>query len=457
MKPAVILLGLALLVAAAYAAEESCVSRCGFFDPLKKCQCDSMCVYYSSCCVDFETICPKKVARGDTFDEPHEIAATMFPHESATVESYAWSTASPPFNAMPSIAIATTPAPNSTLVPTPPTDPDAVACSGRPFDAFLQLKNGSIYAFRGEYFFELDEKSILPGYPKLIQDVWGIQGPIDAAFTRINCQGKTYIFKGNRYWRFEGDVLDPDYPRYISVGFDTIPDDIDAAFATPAASHRGKEKVYFFKGERYHQYEFKHQPSHEECVRMTRSSPSVLFKSYTDLYCDHTWEDLFTEVFGGTFEGQHRGPRFINRDWMGIKPPVDATMVGRVHLSPKPTEAPPPAVRRRGSRRRRPSRKHKQRGRHTRFVYDLFDDWLGDYSDYSDYSDNAYEDPVTEAPSKNMPVQNVYFFKRDKYYRVDLQTKRVAFLRPPYPRSIAKYWLGCKTEELPNVSLAEKR
>lgn len=48
---------------------------------------------------------------------------------------------------------------------------------------------------QGEYFFELDDKSILPGYPKLIKDVWGIPGPIDAAFTRINCQGKSYIFK----------------------------------------------------------------------------------------------------------------------------------------------------------------------------------------------------------------------------------------------------------------------
>lgn len=29
-------------------------------------------------------------------------------------------------------------------------DPDAVVCSGRPFDTFMHLKNGSIYAFRGE-------------------------------------------------------------------------------------------------------------------------------------------------------------------------------------------------------------------------------------------------------------------------------------------------------------------
>lgn len=52
-----------------------------------------------------------------------------------------------------------------------------------------------INCFLGDYFFELDQKSVLPGYPKLIKDVWGIRGPIDAAFTRVNCQGKTYIFK----------------------------------------------------------------------------------------------------------------------------------------------------------------------------------------------------------------------------------------------------------------------
>lgn len=55
----------------------------------------------------------------------------------------------------------------------------------------------------GEYFFELDDKSILPGYPKLIQDVWGMSGPIDAAFTRLNCQGKSYIFKVEMYTSLE--------------------------------------------------------------------------------------------------------------------------------------------------------------------------------------------------------------------------------------------------------------
>lgn len=56
------------------------------------------------------------------------------------------------------------------------------------------------------------------------------------------------ITQGNKYWRFDGDVLDENYPRNISVGFETIPDDVDAAFAVPAAAYHKKEKVYFFKG-----------------------------------------------------------------------------------------------------------------------------------------------------------------------------------------------------------------
>lgn len=54
--------------------------------------------------------------------------------------------------------------------------------------------------------------------------------------------------------------------------------------------------------DKYYQYEFKHQPSHEECVEISRASPSLLFSQYTELFCDQTWEDLFTELFGGSGE-----------------------------------------------------------------------------------------------------------------------------------------------------------
>ncbi|XP_029957538.1 vitronectin b [Salarias fasciatus] len=445
MKPVVALLGLVLLLHNTFAAEESCAGRCGAFDALKKCQCDSMCVYYGSCCSDFQTACPKRT-RGDTFVES-EVT------EAAPAADDDFTTAEPPRLTPVLPTIPTAPATNATRRPAATVEPDAAPCSGRPFDAFLQLKNGSMYAFRGEYFFELDEKSVLPGYPRLIQDVWGIPGPISAAFTRINCQGKSYLFKGKQYWRFDGDVLDKDYPRDIAVGFDGVPDDIDAAFAIPAPSHRGREKAYFFKGENYYQYEFKQQPSHEECVEMSRSSPSVLFTRYTHVYCDHGLEDFFTQLFGEPLSSFQTGPRLTRRDWIGVPAPVDAAIVGPVYVSPQPTPSLPPAVRRRGgSRRSRINKRRKSRRRQSRGLFDylmLDDDFFDLFDDYA-YDETAMQDIST-------PVQKVYFFKKDKYYRASLQTKRVEAVSPPYPRSIAKYWLGCEHEDVADPSRAEKR
>ncbi|KAK3555764.1 hypothetical protein QTP86_028954 [Hemibagrus guttatus] len=409
-----------------------------------------------------------QVTRGDVFELPEENqASTLSPTITTTVHS---------------TVIPTTITNTPTYIP----DPAAEICSERSFDAFLQIKNGSIYAFRGEYVFELDEKSVMPGYPKLIKDVWGISGPIDAAFTRINCQGKSYIFKGNKYWRFEGDVLDEDYPRDISVGFEKIPDDVDAAFAIPAPAHNKKEKVYFFKGDRYYQYEFKHQPSHGDCVQMTKASPSVLFTRYTDLYCDYNWDDLFTSLFQKR-SGHHKGPHFIAKDWVGIKPPIDAAMVGRLYLRPKPTSSssfpapslsPPVAPGRRN--KTRGGRRGKGKGRGSRTSRsDFWEDFGLDYEEryilslyfgaksrnkgqkkgrgrrptFYDYSyDYTDYDEVEQVQEKATPVQNVYFFQKDTYYRVDLQTKRIDYANPPYPRSISKYWLGCKVKDL-----AEKR
>ncbi|XP_076836200.1 vitronectin b [Brachyhypopomus gauderio] len=430
---------LSLAVAATFAAEESCVGRCKEgFNNEKKCQCDSLCKYYDSCCIDFDTVCRTKVARGDVFDllEEEPLAEEVNTTVSLTVTPTA-----------------------STLDSNLSPDPEGVTCSGQSFDAFLQLKNGSIYAFRGEYVFELDEKTVMPGSPKLIKDVWGISGPVDAAFTRINCQGKTYLFKGNEYWRFDDNVLDEDYPRNISVGFDGIPDNIDATFALPAPSHLGKEKVYFFKDDKYYHYEFKHQPSHAECISMTKSSPSVLFTSYTNLYCDYDWADLFSLIFQG-LEGPHKGPRSIAKDW-GITPPIDAAMVSRPFVSPPSQSQTPTATLGGGGRSRK-----KGRGRGTQSKRSLgWDDFGLDYEeryfgaerrgkdkkkkrvrrpslfDYVDYTDDVIQEKAT-------PVQKVYFFKNDKYYRVDLQKRQVDYAKPPYPRSIGKYWLGCKEKDL---------
>ncbi|CAL1573156.1 unnamed protein product [Knipowitschia caucasica] len=458
MGPAVVLL-LGIAICRALAAEESCVQRCGTFNPGTKCQCDSMCVYYESCCPDYESVCPKK-ARGDTFADVEDVTETATTEMAIPVNSPSPTQTEAPVTVASAPVFAPTQEPTTQGPISEDTNPNSTTCSGQTFDAFLQLKNGSIYAFRGEYFFELDDTSVLPGYPKVIEDVWGIPGPIDAAFTRINCQGKTYIFKGNQYWRFDGDVMDGDYPRDLSVGFDGIPSDMDAAFAVPAPSHRGKEKAYFFKDDKYYEYQFKQQPSHQECVEMTRSSPSLLFMRYTDLFCDRTFEGMFSELFGPPPSSITRGPRLISQDWAGLSYPVDAAMVGRVKLAPKPT--PRPATK--GSRykkRRQNKRRNSRKTRHALFG-DIFDgilDDLFDYEEYTDYPDLSSSIQTYQAQLQQVkptPVQNVYFFKKGKYTRVDLKRKRVDIVRPPYPRSIAKYWLGCESEETPDTSRAEK-
>uniref|UniRef100_A0A8D3B6X1 Vitronectin a n=1 Tax=Scophthalmus maximus TaxID=52904 RepID=A0A8D3B6X1_SCOMX len=553
-----LLLPLALL-AETFAADESCMGRCeNGFDSRRKCQCDSMCKYYKSCCSDFEVTCGM-MTRGDTFslaedDDEHlegTTASPGHPAQSSTavvrqlrptqqpisdfrppqLPDTTLEMSKPPrlidtiFQRVPVRQLTpisqtvrptqrvpvTTETPESgtaaetTTVPvttrtTDAPDPDAEVCSGRPFDSFMQQKNGSIYAFRGKYFFELNEKSVVPGYPKLIRDVWGIDGPIDAAFTRLNCQGKTYIFKGNKFWRFDDGVLDDDYPRDISVGFDKIPDHLDAAFALPASGHHGKERVYFFKGDQYYMYEFFHQPSHKECISMSDRSPATLFRRYTDVYYN-MYESFFSELFSDLPQ-HHDNHHFIDKDWKGLKSPVDAAFMGRIYVTS--SRSPPRRFnyepdqqwgqqqgqqwyQRYGQQsgqqwgRRRQSRSpdwgsvaeqgmnmgqdmaargmemglrlaERRMEMEERLGRDWDRRWDQDWdqgrgsdryrqNNRGNY-DSRYDRSYWER-QRSLPIQSVYFFKGDKYYRVDLRTKRVDPAMPSYPRSIAKYWLGC--------------
>ncbi|KAM9385776.1 proteoglycan 4b [Pholidichthys leucotaenia] len=122
---------------------------------------------------------------------------------------------------------------------------DTNLCSGRPVGGATTLRNGTIVVFRGHYFWFLDRNRV-PGPAQGITQVWSVPSPIDTVFTRCNCQGKTYIFKGKRYWRFENDVLDPGYPKVITAGFDGLKGHVTAALSVPQYQKR-KESVYFFK------------------------------------------------------------------------------------------------------------------------------------------------------------------------------------------------------------------
>ncbi|XP_074523849.1 proteoglycan 4b [Halichoeres trimaculatus] len=122
---------------------------------------------------------------------------------------------------------------------------DTNLCSGRPVSGVTTLRNGTIVVFRGHFFWFLDRNRV-PGPARGITQVWGVPSPIDTVFTRCNCQGKTYIFKGSQYWRFENDALDPGYPMAVETGFDGLRGHMTAALSVPQYQRR-RESVYFFK------------------------------------------------------------------------------------------------------------------------------------------------------------------------------------------------------------------
>uniref|UniRef100_A0A4W5LKQ7 Vitronectin a n=1 Tax=Hucho hucho TaxID=62062 RepID=A0A4W5LKQ7_9TELE len=308
-------------------------------------------------------------------------------------------------------AAKTTKAPSASHAGKGPQRDQVPPCRGRPRDSVMQLKNGYVYAFRGSLHggsFLLDEKLVIPG----------IRGPI-----HINCQGKTYMFKGNKYWRFDDGEMKGDYPRDINVGFEKIPHDVDAAFAIAAPGHHAIEKVYFFKGDQYYQYEFKQQSSHEECIKMS---------------------ELFNMLFRG-IPNHHGGHRFINKDWIGIKAPVDAFLDRETLHHPQATgrSAKWTAIwtticgwdqdrdRRRDNQDRRRDDQDRRRDGYN-------------YDSRYNTEGRAYWEFV----NKGQPVQSVYFFKGDKYYKVYLKTKKVDPASPPHPRSIGKYWLSCPEKHL---------
>ncbi|XP_037664144.1 vitronectin isoform X1 [Choloepus didactylus] len=449
MAPPRPLLLLVLLAPLVLADQESCKGRCTEgFNSERKCQCDELCSYYQSCCPDYTAECKPKVTRGDVFTLPEDEYGTYDDHEQPKNASVPEQPVSPDQlegNTEQGEHVQTG---GETLEPITSnqeifeTPAEEELCSGEPFDAFTDLKNGSLFAFRGKYCYELDEKAVRPGYPKLIQDVWGIEGPIDAAFTRINCQGKTYLFQGSQYWRFDDGVLDPGYPRNISEGFKGIPDDVDAAFALPAHSFRGQERVYFFKGEQYWEYEFHEQPSQKECGD---SSPSAVFEHFVVLQRD-SWENIFELLFWGRSSGGTRRPQLISKGWPGVPKQVDAAMAGHMYISGLPTRS--SRAQKLKSRSRSRKRYHSRRGRGRsqtprRPSRSFWLSWFS--SEESGLGDDNYDHLGVDwlVPASCEPIQSVYFFSGDKYYRVNLRTRRVDTVDPPYPRPIAQYWLGC--------------
>uniref|UniRef100_A0A8C0DX00 Vitronectin n=1 Tax=Balaenoptera musculus TaxID=9771 RepID=A0A8C0DX00_BALMU len=445
------LLMLALLAWVVLADQESCKGRCTEgFNADRKCQCDELCSYYQSCCSDYVVECKPQVTRGDVFtlpedeysfhdyrEETRSNTSVQAQPEGSTQTFVQWvqpeetpgqapvlnpeeETPGPGWgNSEPEVGPLSPETGNLGISESPAEEEQ---CSGKPFDAFTDLKNGSLFAFRGDSGAGL-KKAVRPGYPKLIRD------------------GKTYLFKGSQYWRFEDGVPDPDFPRNISEGFKGIPDNVDAALALPLIATVAGILVFFkLHWRQYWEYEFQQQPSQEECEG---SSQSAVFEHFALMQRD-SWEDIFRLLFWA--------PRFSSARTGWFARTVDAAMAGHIYISgsaPRPSRTKMTKSMRRNRKRYRSRRgrgRSRSRSRSQNPYRQSRSTWLSWFSSeeigLGDYNyDNYKMDWLV--PANCEPIQSVYFFSGDKYYRVNLRTRRVDAVIPPYPRSIAQYWLGC--------------
>uniref|UniRef100_A0A914ZEM2 Peptidase metallopeptidase domain-containing protein n=2 Tax=Parascaris univalens TaxID=6257 RepID=A0A914ZEM2_PARUN len=167
-------------------------------------------------------------------------------------------------------------------------------CADATLDAMTVIGNGSAYAFKGDFYWRMNERSFDEGYPRRISQDWGgISGPIDAAVT--DSDGDSYIFKGEQYWLLDrnGKVYEG-YPRFISAGLVDMPSNIDAALIW-----NYDDQPYFFKNDKYWKYSRWGMP------RTYPRSLKMLFKGFTKIPAKInaavTWSNGRSYIFAGRY------------------------------------------------------------------------------------------------------------------------------------------------------------
>ncbi|KAH1166147.1 hypothetical protein KIL84_015319 [Mauremys mutica] len=159
---------------------------------------------------------------------------------------------------------------------------DKNLCNGKPADGIVALPNGTLAVFRGHYYWLLDSARQPTVSPRKITEGWGIPSPIDTVFSRCNCDGKTFFFKGSQYWRFTNDAKDVGYPKQIAKGFAGLSGKIVAVLSV-AQHNKRPESVYFFKrGGSVQHYIYNQEPA-KKCkkkvhVRSPAYTPRAVIK-----------------------------------------------------------------------------------------------------------------------------------------------------------------------------------
>ncbi|KAG8570493.1 hypothetical protein GDO81_011290 [Engystomops pustulosus] len=124
--------------------------------------------------------------------------------------------------------------------------------------------------FKGNKYWVFKDTTLQPGYPHELMHLGHGIPPhgIDTAVWWEDV-GKTYFFKGDRYWRYNEEmrVMDPGYPKSITI-WKGIPESPEGAFVDKENGF-----TYFYKGKEYWKF-------HNQRLKVEPGYPRSILKDY---------------------------------------------------------------------------------------------------------------------------------------------------------------------------------